>query len=628
MKLFSIKVIRITMLLGVILSLGFSSFRVNANTNNPPLITTIDRSIDTPFSITTQDIGVARTQKVNLNKSTFEKIAQNLFFDENLKQTARFQIFSDLAFNATFDQIEQTIQSGYIMSGTLNSDPNSSVLIVSTDGVISANFEFEGTQYQLRDNGQGIYQFEEVDQTQFPEELDIVPDLSASTSDVFEPLLDTTSADSGYIIDVLVVYTAAARSGAGGTTNMLNLINLAVSETNTGYERSGIFSRMRLVHAAEINYDEAILTTSNGWGTALSQLTNQDNVIDEVRSLRNTYGADLVVMIVNNMTYCGIGWLMTPNYTYDSVGNSLVSRACATGYYSFAHETGHNMGAHHDRLNTGGGTAMYSYSFGYQASDSSFRTIMAYNCSAGCPRVNNWSNPDVLYNGKPTGVISTASNSADNRLTLNNTAPIVSNFRATKVVPIAPTNLVIQDVKSTDITETFTDNSADELGFKVERSTDGATWSSFQTLAANTTSFMDESPVCGGQYFYRVYAYNQNGNSGYSNIATTGLIDCSPPAPLTDIRVLPSISSITLDWQTTNDNTTYLVQVQDGLTQTMALDQGLEISQLPYTISGLEKGHSYIITITATNDFGTLVNDPIIVDLPEFAIFLPLTSKN
>ncbi|PKO08457.1 MAG: hypothetical protein CVU40_15380 [Chloroflexi bacterium HGW-Chloroflexi-2] len=627
MKLFLIKIFRIMVVLGVIVSLGSNIFQVNANTNTQPVITTIDRNNNIPFSFTKQEIGVARTQKVNLNTSAFETIAQNLFSDIYTKQTARFQIFPELTLDATFNQIDHTIHAGYIMSGILNNDPDSSILIVSTDGTVSANLEFQGKQYQLRDNGQGLYRFEEVDQTQFPEELDIIPDLSESSDGIFEPLLETTSADSGYIIDVLVVYTAAARSGAGSTTNMLNQINLAVSETNTGYERSGIFSRMRLVYTAEINYDESILSTSTGWGTALSQLTNQDNVIDEVRSLRNTYGADLVVMIVNNMTFCGIGWLMTPGYTYDSVGNSLVSRACTTGYYSFAHETGHNMGAHHDRLNTGGGTAMYSYSYGYQAPDSSFRTIMAYNCSTGCSRVNNWSNPEVLYNGKPTGVVSTASNSADNRLTLNNTAPIVSNFRATKVVPVAPTNLVVQNVKSTDITVTFADNSTDELGFKVERSADGATWSSFLTLAANTTSFVDQSPVCASQFFYRVYAYNQNGNSSYSNIASTGLIDCSPPAPLTDIRVLPSISSITLDWQTTNDNITYLVQIQDELSRMMALDQGLEINQLPITLAGLEKGTTYIITITATNEFGTTVNDPITVQTMREVIYLPLTSK-
>ncbi|MBW6473476.1 MAG: hypothetical protein K0B14_10155, partial [Anaerolineaceae bacterium] len=278
MKLFSIKIIRIIMLLGVIASLGFNIVQVNANTDNPPVMTTIDRDFNTPFSVTTQDVGVARTQKVNLNTSAFETIAQNLFTDKDTKQTARFQIFPDLVLDATFDQIDHTIHAGYIMSGKLNYDPDSSILMVSTDGVISAKLEFQEKQYQLTSYGKGNYQFEEIDQTQFPEELDIVPDLSETSESFYEPLLDTASADSGYVIDVLVVYTAAARSGAGGTTNMLNLINLAVSETNTGYERSGIFSRMRLVHTAEIIYDEAILTTSTGWGTALSKLTNQDNV--------------------------------------------------------------------------------------------------------------------------------------------------------------------------------------------------------------------------------------------------------------------------------------------------------------------------------------------------------------
>jgi hypothetical protein len=88
---------------------------------------------------------------------------------------------------------------------------------------------------------------------------------------------------------------------------------------------------------------------------------------------------------------------------------------------------GHNMGAHHDRAT--GGTGAYEYSHGYQAPDKAFRTIMAYNCAGGCPRVNHWSNPDVTYGGQPTGVLYTSPSSADNRLTLNNTVATVANFR-------------------------------------------------------------------------------------------------------------------------------------------------------------------------------------------------------
>ena len=59
----------------------------------------------------------------------------------------------------------------------------------------------------------------------------------------------------------------------------------------------------------------------------------------------------------------------------------------------------------------------------------------------------------------------------------------------------------------------------------------------------------------------------------------------------------------------------------------MALDQGLEISQLPIQISGLERGTTYIITITAINDFGSTINDPITVKTMSEVVYLPLTAK-
>jgi len=616
------------MLLGVILSLSLNTAQVNANDPIPPSITTIDQNLNSTSNGKSLDIGIVRAQKINMNANAIEQIAQNISSGKNEKQSARFQVFGDLSFDANFEKIEETIQAGYILSGNLNDDPNSSIILVSTDGVISANLVYQGKQYHLKSDEQGFYQFEEIDQSQFPEELDALPDsddLSGTFSD-FE--FDTTTLDAGYVIDVMVVYTTTARSRAGGTSQMQNLINLAVSETNTGYQRSGIFSTMRLVNTTEIYYDESNLSTQTGWNTALSHLTNQDGVIDDVRNLRNIYGADLVVMIVDSTTYCGIGWLMTPNYTYDTVGNSVVSRACATGYYSFAHETGHNMGAHHDRASAGGGTAMYSYSYGYQDPNAAFRTIMAYNCSSNCPRINNWSNPEVFYNGRPTGVLSTASNSADNRLTLNKTAPIVSNFRSTKVTPIAPSGLVVKEVKSNDISLTFVDNSTDEQGFKVERSVNGGQWANFSTLPANTTSFTDKSITCGYEFSYRVYAYNSNGNSAFSNIANTGVFTCSPPPPLTNIKIYSTISSITMDWTASSTNTTYTIEIQDELTKSMALDQGLEFSQLPYTITGLEKDTTYFVIISATNEFGTTINDPITVKTAGFQIFLPLTTKN
>ena len=597
------KFLQLIMVLGIVLSFIFPNGQVNAKDATPPTLTTIENTFEVPSSALNQEGKKSKIQKVSVNTQAIEQIAQNLKSINLSSQFARLQIFNDLSVDVNFDRVENTIQSGYIMTGSIENDPQSSILLVSTDGIVNANIDLKGNQYHLTMTNEGSYQFEEIDQSIFPEEIELGP-IDVDTSEDFSyTQSELTSDASGYVIDVMVVYTPTARSKAGGTSQMQNLINLAVGETNSGYQRSGIFSSMRLVHTEEISYDEAILTTSNGWGNALSQLTQADNIIDNVRTLRNNYGADLVVMIVEDMTYCGIGWLMTPDYTYDSVGYSIVSRGCATGYYSFGHETGHNMGAHHDRDHTGGGTGMYNYSFGYQDPNFSFRTVMSYSCTSYCPRINNWSNPDV-------------------------SAPIVSNFRESNYAPEAPTNLVVQDVKSSAINLAFYDNSTDEQGFIVEKSLGDNTWNTFLTLPANTTSFTDGGLDCGSEFSYRVYAFNQNGSSNYSNLASTGVMNCTPPEPLKDIQVISSVSSITLNWTLPISNTTYLINLVDEVSRAAAYDQGLEITQLPFTLSGLERSTTYIITITAVNEFGTYVNDPISITTKSNVLFLPLTTKN
>ena len=53
------------------------------------------------------------------------------------------------------------------------------------------------------------------------------------------------------------------------------------------------------------------------------------------------------------------------------------------------------------------------------------RTIMAYNCSPSCPRINYWSSPLRTYGGQ---VMGTATRS-DNARVLNNTRATISAFR-------------------------------------------------------------------------------------------------------------------------------------------------------------------------------------------------------
>ena len=211
---------------------------------------------------------------------------------------------------------------------------------------------------------------------------------------------------------------------------MLNLIHLAVAETNQGYANSNVIQRLRLVHAYEVNYAEGI--GKDGFENALSDVAGaSDLYMNEIHALRDKYGADLVSLWIDNDYACGLGYLMTSTAgDFSSNAFTVCHYTCATGYYSFAHEMGHNQGCHHDRANAVG-NGVYSYSYGFQqvAADPLFRTIMAYNCVSGCTRVNYWSNPSVSYTGYPTGIVSTDPEAADNHLSLNNTRAIAANWR-------------------------------------------------------------------------------------------------------------------------------------------------------------------------------------------------------
>ncbi len=76
-------------------------------------------------------------------------------------------------------------------------------------------------------------------------------------------------------------------------------------------------------------------------------------------------------------------------------------------------------------------------------------------------------------------------------------------------------------VSPSQINLTWTDNSSNEDGLKIERCQGTGCTSFVQVaqLASNTTSFSDTRVSANTTYDYRVRAYNANGNSAYSNVA-------------------------------------------------------------------------------------------------------------
>ena len=69
----------------------------------------------------------------------------------------------------------------------------------------------------------------------------------------------------------------------------------------------------------------------------------------------------------------------------------------------------------------------------------------------------------------------------------------------------------------------WTSNSSNAAGFKIERSADGLNFIQVGTVAANVTTFEDTGLSNGTAYYYRVCAFDQDyGNSAYSNVVSPG----------------------------------------------------------------------------------------------------------
>ena len=249
---------------------------------------------------------------------------------------------------------------------------------------------------------------------------------------------DGAAADTGDVIDVLVAYTPAARREAG---NIDAFIQFAIDNTHRSYRNSNIGFRLRLVHKHQVRY----FPTSD-LGLDLDFLTESgDGFMDEVHTLRDDYGADLVALIVGHDTYgvCGMAWLPDfarfPDTDFSEMGFSVIGQNCEmVNFYTFAHELGHNQGADHNPFNAfGGPPPTFSYRHGTCNTVEGWNTIMSYGWGeqGSCNReIEYFSSPNIRYRGTPTGDAAVH----DNRRVLLETARRMANFRPLTEVPPPP----------------------------------------------------------------------------------------------------------------------------------------------------------------------------------------------
>lgn len=455
-------------------------------------------------------------------------------------------LFDGEVFTAELTTTTREPGRSVVFEGSIEGEPESSIVLALAGEEMFGNIKLRDRWYQIRSATDGLHALVEMD--------------DALLGDILEPVVGTSqpmnveaaAVDNGSMIDLLVVYTPRMRDAAGGPAGAQNLIATAIAETNSAYQKSGVTQRVRVVHTAETaNWNESGRTVNADTGgfsfnAVLGYLTDTDDGrMDQVHALRDTHGADAVVLLVDIGGSCGIAWVNAGA----SNAFSVVQWTCATGNYSFGHELGHNMGLNHERGTTGA-----DYNYGWADPTGAFRTIMATGCgNYSCGRIQQFSNPEVLYGGRPTGAPLGSPSPAYAARTLNEGAVRFSQFR-----PSATPSC------------TFTLNATSvSVGALASAGTVSiTTGSTCNWSATSRSSFLTvtsgSSGTGNGTVTYAVAANSGASRSGTIEIAGHNFtVNQSAGAPLTaptNVRADSLGATVRISWQAVANATSYTVQ--------------------------------------------------------------------
>jgi hypothetical protein len=378
----------------------------------------------------------------------------------------RLNLFDDVTLIARLRRLDQPAAGGFVWVGSIVGEPDSTVTLAARDGALAGSVYRFGREWAaIRPGGQGsadLYSIIEVDpaapQPTGPDTIVPTPPTSDSPDKVPQgPLCQ----EDGSVITVMVIYTPAARDMAGGQAAIEALITQRISEMNTANDVSAVAFDWQLAHVMEVNYLESGSITVD----LQSLQENGDGILDEVFAARDAVKADLVAMLIDegDNGACGYAYQMNQlGAWFEGFGYGVTaldypgSFSCSP--LTLAHELAHNLGNAHDRSHAVG-SVLAPYSYGYQSPNGTFRDIMSYDCPNGCPRINQWANPDVWYMGEPTGVDyeTDPANAADVVRSMNQSRTLAANFRADCVEPTPTPTPTSTDVPLPTDTPTITD---------------------------------------------------------------------------------------------------------------------------------------------------------------------------
>lgn len=520
--------------------------------------------------------------------------------------TLRLALFDDTALTVQIREAQSTASGGTAYVGHVPGVPHSIAIMVDNGGVVAMRVNTPERSYSVQGSPRAGY----VVREQLPFDLPDAPLPSRRTvpeiaKGGLPPVAAANTAsgggvraaaatgpDTGDVVDVMVLYTPAAKLQNGGAAQIAANIDAEIALTNTIYAQSNVVQRLRLVYQGEIAYaGHPVMSTD------LQRLTLAGGgFMDEALSLRNVYAADLVSLwgVYETGQGCGVGWVMeNENAGFETQGYSVVNSPVCTGgsSYTLAHELGHNMGLKHDNFQSGqqnespnntvtaegtGATATIAYAHGYIDLANRFRTVMSYdqqcvNAGYSCSRIPYFSNPAISYDnhgyyGGATPATTGNAANAYERQALNDTRETVANFRAGRtsftgpgVLLFTPPNYVVDESGGT-VTLTVSRHLGSSGAISVAyATTDGTATGGADYTAANgilswadgetgaktiTVGILQDTQVEGRETFSVMLSNATGGASigsvgGNSAAATVAIAD-DEPDPFPPGAVLPA----------------------------------------------------------------------------------------
>lgn len=133
----------------------------------------------------------------------------------------------------------------------------------------------------------------------------------------------------------------------------------------------------------------------------------------------------------------------------------------------------------------------------------------------------------------------------------------IRSYDINSLPPLDPYNLrAVFDPSTRRINLTWLRRSTDEIGFIIERSASNIlNFNQIGQVGNGILNFSDTSATEGENYYYRVYAFNSHGSSGYTNMASVFFPILVPTAPINlDAAYNYGTDSINVTWTNTAVN--------------------------------------------------------------------------